>query len=177
MDIPSASLLEWPVFTPIFGFTSVSAPELTIEAQPIQEANWFFPKHVIKNGGIGPISLSRGVTFVDADFYVWMVSALSGNKILNVGGVSPRRSFLLIHFFQRSLIGADLKVGPFEFAARVPARAFLLKNCIPTRYKSGTDYSAQDGSISLAEIELQPEGMEEINLAVTGATIRSRLTG
>lgn len=177
MDIPSASLLEWPVFTPIFGFTSISAPELTIETQPVQEGNWFFPKHLVKSGGVGAITLSRGVTFVDADFYVWMVSVLSGNKILNVGGVSPRRSFLLIHFFQRFLVQGDLKLGPFEFAARVPARAFLLKNCVPTRYKAGTDFSAQDGSISLAEIDLQPEGIEEINLAVTGATIRSRLTG
>lgn len=53
---------------------------------------------------------------------------------------------------------------PFEFAARIPARAYILYGCIPSRYKAGSDFDATSGDMSIQELELQVEMMEQISL-------------
>jgi hypothetical protein len=55
-------------------------------------------------------------------------------------------------------------VATKQIGIKVPARAFLLKNCIPTRYKSGSDFDATSGQISIQEMDIQPELIEEISL-------------
>lgn len=61
-----------------------------------------------------------------------------------------------------SIIG----LGPFAFAMRIPARAWLLHNCLPTRYKSGSDFDASNAQISLQELEVMPEHIEEFSLGI-----------
>jgi len=56
--------------------------------------------------------------------------------------------------------------GAFEFAARIPAKAWLLHQVMPARYKVGTDFNAQSSALSIAELELQIEMVEEISLAI-----------
>lgn len=56
-------------------------------------------------------------------------------------------------------------VATRQIGIKVPARAFLLKNCIPTRYKSGSDFDASSGQVSIQEMDVQPELIEEISLA------------
>jgi hypothetical protein len=106
------------------------------------------------------------------------------------GSFTPRRDLLLIHFFThkpglewwsqpealvgsliskmaetvRDITGFASGPGPFEFAARVPARAFLLHNCIPVRYKPGSDFDASNSGVSLMELEVAVEGIDQINL-------------
>lgn len=53
---------------------------------------------------------------------------------------------------------------PFEFAARIPARAYILYGCIPSRYKAGSDFDASSGDMSIQELELQVEMVEQIAL-------------
>jgi hypothetical protein len=60
---------------------------------------------------------------------------------------------------------ARVGVGPFEFIERVPAKAWFLHECVPTRFKSGGDFDARSGEISIAELDLIPEMIEEISLA------------
>lgn len=57
-------------------------------------------------------------------------------------------------------------IGPFELAQRVPARSWLLKGCIPTRYKATSDFDALSGAVGIAELELAVEFWEEISLSV-----------
>jgi hypothetical protein len=59
---------------------------------------------------------------------------------------------------------SQLGIGPFELAQRVPARSWLLKGCIPTRYKSTTDFDAMSGAVGISELELAVEFWEEISL-------------
>lgn len=59
-----------------------------------------------------------------------------------------------------------LGIGPFEFATRIPARAWLLHNCLPTRYKSGSDFDAANAQVSLQELEVMPEQIEEFSLGI-----------
>ena len=60
--------------------------------------------------------------------------------------------------------GGAVNFGPFEFTPRLPAKAWLLHDCIPTRFKSGSDFDAASGDVSIAEIEFAPEMFEEISL-------------
>lgn len=55
-------------------------------------------------------------------------------------------------------------VATRQIGIKVPARAFLLKNCVPTRYKSGSDFDATSGQVSIQELDIQPELIEEISL-------------
>lgn len=65
-------------------------------------------------------------------------------------------------------IGGSMAVGigPFEFATRIPARAWLLHDCLPVRYKVGSDFDASNAAISLQELEVQPEHIEEFSLGI-----------
>ncbi len=229
-DVAPIDALSLPIFLPLSGFNSISAPELTLETTTVVEGNNPYPTHVVKSAEVGPISLTRGVTFYDSDFWRWMTAAVSGSTgsgssalggalRAEVGGVTYRRSLLLVHFFRNfginpwssgsgdppsegyrdgvavggaivgggaisAATGATLGLGAGIAAGanltalelwnglaeggtsvRVPARAFLLENCIPTRYKMGSDFDASSGQVSIAELEVHPEYVEEIALA------------
>ena len=219
-DIGPLNTLSLPVLTPVFGFSQLTSPEITVEIETFKEGNWMFDRKVVKSGSMTPMTLSRGVTLFESDFSNWMKAALYGDTsqfssvvpLLNVGGPTYRRTLMLIHFFQRSvadpppggdktkggtagdaeraaLLGlgvgasdalAGLTLGgllfgltrglnsllgtPFEFAARIPARAYILYGCVPSRYKAGSDFDAMAGDISIQELELQVEMMEQISL-------------
>jgi hypothetical protein len=47
---------------------------------------------------------------------------------------------------------------------KIPARGWLLKECVPTRYKAASDFDATDGNVSLMELEVQPTKIVEIAL-------------
>jgi len=59
-----------------------------------------------------------------------------------------------------------ISMGPFQFAMRIPARGWLLHNCLPVRYRSGSDFDAASGQVSLMELEVQPEFIEEYSLGI-----------
>lgn len=54
--------------------------------------------------------------------------------------------------------------GPFEFAQRVPAKAWWLQGCIPIRYKPG-DFDAKSSQVQISELEMEIDQVEEISLA------------
>ena len=219
-DIGPLNTFSLPILTPVFGFSQISSPEITIEVEQFKEGNWMFDRKVVKSGSVSPITLSRGVSLFESDFSNWTKAALYGDTAqfesvipgLNVGGPTYRRTLMLIHFSQRglenpppggddnspslaqdalraSLLGlgvgatdavAGLALGgavlgltrglngllgtPFEFAARIPAKAYLLYGCIPSRYKAGSDFDATSGDVSIQELELQVEMVEQIQL-------------
>jgi hypothetical protein len=208
-DVAPIESLSLPIFTPLSGFATVSAPEISIETQEIKEANWPFKRHAIKGADVSQITLTRGVTFANSDFWRWIVASIMGDTEWRlklpffppsrVGGPSPRRQLVLVHFFAKtplaSLAGAaaaiiggqldvansiagaftaatsvtaglNLVLGQFGFdvVERVPARAYVLHGCLPTRYKTGGDFDARSGEISIAELDIKPELIEEITL-------------
>lgn len=180
MDIAPLTLDGLPVFTPLFGFSNITAPELQVEVHQFEEGNQLFSRKVIKRANVSPMTLTRGATFVDSDFWRWTMASLYGDtKVLfglpKIGGSSPRRDLLLIHFFSRNPFpgnaasgvvenAVNQSIGPFEFLGRIPARAFLLQGCIPTRYKTGGDFDARSGEVSLMELDIEVERFEQISL-------------
>ena len=57
-------------------------------------------------------------------------------------------------------------IGPFEFAARLPGRAWMLHNSIPIRYKAGSDFNALSPGVSLMELDVQPEYVSEYSFGI-----------
>lgn len=213
--------MSLPLLTPLFGFSSITAPEITTEFQEISEANWIFKKKILKKADVSNMTLTRGIVFYDSDFYRWMISAVTGDMsglkfgnllAIPIGGYTPRRMLMLVQFFTRTPVNlnntlgaaastvvelglfaagaamtggnalsgaliAGLEVGltaglsalgaggAVEFAARLPARAWLLHNCMPARYKASQDFDAASSGLSIAELELAVEMVEEFSLA------------
>jgi len=118
-------------------------------------------------------------------------SAHAASRVL--GGLAAptpyvRRDLLLVHFMPRlpfvavntNLTSGANRVGsqggavgsllqallpaPFEGGIRVPARAWLLKGCVPTKYQAASDFDATNSQVSVMELTVQPEHLSEINL-------------
>lgn len=221
-DVGPINPFSLPILSPLSGFSAITAPELSIETETIQEGNWPLARKVVKSASLNSITLSRGATFYDSDFLGWVNAALYGDvdqfqspvPFVSVGGPTYRRNLMLIHFFNRALVGRTDKgfeaagalalggllaagvaagggggglnlagaattgaavgalaaglgaagMAPFQFAARVPARLFILYNCIPKRYKAGSDFEATSSDISIQELELEMEGFEQVSI-------------
>lgn len=215
VDVAPIETIAAPLFLPIAGFHSISMPELTLDAQDIVQGNSFFQKHTIKKASVSSITLTRGARFFDSDFWNWTMAALTGDTATqafnfksgvtggglgSLGGPTPRRDLLLVHFFRNfplplgpvptdeARVAASVTAGAATaglagafggaqtalFAAgvfvdavpKLPARAWLLGGCIPVRYKPGSDFDSSSGQISMMELEVAIESMEEISLAI-----------
>lgn len=183
LDVSPLEAGSIPVLNPLSGFSAVTAPEITIQTKEVREANWPFATKIPQAAEVSNLTLQRGVTFSNSDFWRWTVATLTGNTEWDlvgpvnprIGGKSFRRDLLLVHFFAHNpiqpLAGAIDAVNttitdmfPFDIALRVPAKAFLLKGCFPVRYKSGGDFDARSSEISIAELDLAMEYFEEISL-------------
>lgn len=198
MDVGPINARSAPVLTPLYGFSGISAPTIDAQVQTIRQANSHHGVPVITGGEEGEITLRRGASFGDAEFYRWILAGITGDPsarpstaIAGIGGgiVYIRRNLLLVHFMARvpfvagqgtalntgqSRIGSQggltgallesLLPAPFEGGIRIPARAWLLKGCVPTKYKAGSDFDATDSNVSVMELTVAPTKIEEINL-------------
>lgn len=222
----SGGVFRTPVFNPLFGFSRISAPEISLDVESFKDGTFLHERHVAKGGTVSPVVFERGASLEDSDFYDWIRLALYGEEEWSLSskatgwaagklGVSadssPRKNILVVQFTTWNLAGggnterkrspnntvgasssfslADasviltalgatgygaaaaaavgagaLGVGPFQFAMRVPARAWVLRDCIPVRYRAGSDFDASSGQVSIQELEVQPEYIEEFSL-------------
>lgn len=184
MDISTTGAVR--VFDPALGFASITMPEVSVTTFDFREGNDYFDRHVVQRGTTQAITARRGATFYDSDFYIWVMQALTGGTQFMMGDLTYRKDLLLIHYFARGGFGPDpernggpnsqefirtegpsLKIGPLEYSGRIPARAYRLVDCIPTRWRPGSDLDATDGSISIAEIDFAYESIEEVSLAAS----------
>jgi len=157
--VPSAVFPYYVLGSPLLGFATISSPEITLETDKIKQLNSMYKRNVYIGGDVSPISLTRGVTMYDNTFWNWIQIAMRGYDF-------PNRNMLLIHFSQ---IG-----GVYEFPisgldqwdgiTRLPGKAWLLWDCIPTRYKAASDFDAMSGQVSISELEIQPWAIEEFTL-------------
>ena len=170
------------VFNPVFSFQSITAPEISLETEDFAEGNYYFKRHLISGGEISNITLQRGASFYDAEFWNWITAAVKGEIASlippRMGG--HRRNLLLVQYtgYSLSSLGnaadestdggamlsgiADLaEVFNFGQAAWIPARAWMLFGCLPNRYKVAGDFDATAGEVSIMELDLCIDRMEE----------------
>jgi phage tail-like protein len=122
------------------GFASIGGGEMRAEPVEIKEGTWPFAHYVVERASMAPIVLRRGILPVDSDFYNWFIACLFGYQF-------TRRNLIL------SLLDRHHQ----------PARSWLLHNCIPIRCSPWPELDAARSDIALAELEIQPEYVEEFN--------------
>jgi len=208
----SLAVPPW-VLLPSAGFSSISAPEVTIETHEIKEGTDPFVHHTLGKASMNSITLSKGVSVFNSDFWRWTMGCLKGNPTSQdnlfqfLGQVATlqappipgkRRNLILMHLtgispggLAQSVVSADgvdaVKAGLFFGTAglvtglaqgieavtggivdfgitSVPGKVFMLFDCLPVRYKPGSDFDANASEISLEEIEIQCHRMEEFAL-------------
>lgn len=164
--VPSAAPPFYVLGTPFFGFQSITSPEYTAEVDEIKQVNSMFKRYSYTGGGVGPITLTRGVRGYDDTMWDWMYRAIIGLEVTN-------RHLLLLHFTSINMahdvkgLDGSLVDGielPIEAGLYLPGRAILLWNAIPTRFKAGSDFDATSGAVSLDELEVQPESISVFTL-------------
>lgn len=172
--VPSAAPPFYVLGSPFFGFQSITAPEYTAEVEEIKQVNSMFKKYTYTGGSVSPITLIRGIRGFDNTMWDWMYRAITGLEVTN-------RHLLLLHFTSINLQHDPIvSVGstgsapefanidgielPIEAGMFLPGQAFLLWDCIPTRYKGASDFDANSGEVSLAELEIQPSAITNFTL-------------
>lgn len=165
------SLSVPPILLPIFGFSSITAPELTLEHHEIKEGNFEFPRKVFKSAAVNTVTLARGTQLQDSDFWSWADNYTRGNK--------SKKNLLLVQMMDwNPTLGTG---GPEVFGMQVATnfvdvfnsflnsagRAWILRNCSPGRYKVASDFDASEAAVSIQEIDIVYEYFIEFNMGIT----------
>lgn len=107
VDIQSP-FLQQAVLWPTAAFSTISAPEITIETDAIAEGTSEYTYTVLKRATASPMVLAKGVSMYNSDFWRWILGGLSGYNdsegasigipVLGEMPLSPgrRRNLLLI---------------------------------------------------------------------------------
>lgn len=66
------------VMWPQAGFSAITMPEMTVETEEIVEGTSPFKRHAVGKASVGPITLSRGSTVFNTDFWRWIIACLKG---------------------------------------------------------------------------------------------------
>jgi len=200
-----ATTIAFPVFLPQAGFSEITAPEITADIEEIKEGNAIVKRKVITGASMSTMTLSRGVTFFDSDFWRWFSNAILGPEP-SLLSHRVRRNLMLLQFMHigaSTTAGIAISAGATAFLGgvaggaggiaalgiaagavtlaggmwRVPAKAWMLWNCLPSRWKSGTDFSANDTAVSIAELDIEPELVEEYSLTTTLGSLAGGVLG
>jgi phage tail-like protein len=173
-----------PIFLPAYGFSAVTAPELTLDMQNITEGNFEYPRKVFKKASVNNIICSRGAQLQDNDFWTWIDNYLQGKRdkknLLLIQSTMINESSITGSAITNSLPGPLKSIGnsvlggvstaasALGFGLTKPGRAWLLKNCSPGRYKAASDFDARTTGISIAELEIVYEWFNEFNTGLLG---------
>lgn len=155
---PSARLPFFVLGGPLYGFNAITHPEISVETEDIVQVNSPWKVRAFASADVGSITLSRGVRFYDSSMYTWIDRYIEGTDV-------GQRNLLLIHNMNTSLGSIPAAPTPdFIEIFRIPGKAWLLWDCIPVRYKAGSDLDGTSGDVSISELDIQPSRIEEFSL-------------
>lgn len=159
--------LYFPFFAlnPLLGFQSCSSIEITLNHTAYRPLDRMNETHMIDSTSIGAVTLRRGAMLAAYDFYRWVERHERGED-------RSRRNLLLVHFLTYGMEGtggldvAGINIGgPFSEVIRPPGRAWILWDCVPTRYSSG-DLDASSGDVVIHELDVQPGAVTQVDLGI-----------
>jgi phage tail-like protein len=180
-----------PVLTPDVGFASVTIPEMSINVDTINEGNMMVSHRIPTSIAEGEITMTRGATYSNNDFYVWIMKVMQAQ-------VNFRRDLVIVQYFpamkgkfgsfgSSALVssnlstytntatgavvgtpgtnsGVDLDTSNIPgIAGRIPARAWKVTNAFPTRYKPGGDMDANSSELQISELAFAFQNIQEFS--------------
>lgn len=187
---PNLTSLSPFVLKPSLGFSSISAPAPALDMITITPGNAYYPHQVVKRATPNVLEAARGVVLNDKNFWDWYVATLTGDpgSLQSIRG--GRRNLLLVHF---SMVtegaGNDLltrinkqtrfnnyavpvgaitdfaNADAFVVLGAVPARAWVLYDCLPAGYRAASDFEASTISVSIQSLSLSYSEIDEMNLS------------
>ena len=136
------------------GFTSCTVPEITVTYKNYAEGGrHMVPRKIHEGATFAPITLTRGVIAKQGsdDFARWM------SDMFRVMNQEPGES-------KAPQYRNDIVLEHLDRDASVIKR-YTLKNCVPSHYKPGSDFSAlEEGELSVETLTFEYEGFEEERL-------------
>lgn len=157
-------------------FSKVNIPNVTLETQDIQEGVWPFKRRVITGASLDTVSLERGVTLIDSSFWQWAIGAITGDiarKTVIIELLHRTQEPALYPGPQQDRLraasltatatfrGGDVITASIKPSIPVVAKRWVLHECIPVRVKPASDLDATSAEVSLAELEIHANYMEQ----------------
>ncbi len=139
---------------PDAGFSACTVPEATIEAVEYKEGQFLYTRKYPGNPTYGDVTLSRGVTRGDTQFWSWISTVIEGT--------SEYRSDVRIFHYHRNDSGNTVLPGnpdtdSLNFSNTQNVRTYYLFEAFPIRHKFATDLDGTDSAISIMELDLAYE--------------------
>lgn len=135
---------------------------MSVQFKEIKEGNYEFPRKVFERASVSAVTFENGSQLLNSDFWDWISKAPDGRTV--------KKNLLIIHFTNMDPTsqegGNSMAGGMVEFDFRIPAKAWLLKACSPGRYKSGGDFDAIGGTVSIQSLDVEFEEFTEFNVGI-----------
>jgi phage tail-like protein len=155
-----------PFLLPLFGFSNISGLKFSGETKEISPLNSRYTIKVPTKISMDTITLERGISLFDSNFFSWLVAYQNGE--------AEARNLLLVHLTgtnialglaripELQLSYGSLSLGGLRID-RLPGRFYILKNCVPVSYEVD-DFDASANEIALQRLELACEIATEYSL-------------
>ena len=175
------------IFGGAFGsFSRISIPSTNIETEEFKEGVWPFRRRAIVGASLDTVLMERGVTMLDSSFWTWAMAAITGDasrKMLiielmhrakpnlpilssirngNILGSSSGGRSLGVTANTAPNVQATVLTATISPELPVVAKRWVLHECIPVRVKPASDLDATNAEVSIAELEVHANWMEQI---------------
>lgn len=140
----------------VFGFSAMTTPEITANVEPIKSYNSLYTSNQYTDAEVGQVTLSRGATFYDNTMWTWLNRSIQGLDV-------PYRDLIMVQMINQEVTGGiNVSNVPVGY---IPGRVWVLRDCIPVRYKAGTDFEATSGEVSIMELDIKPRKFMEVTVS------------
>ena len=140
------------------GFNSVTIPEISADMVEYREGLFKYTRKFQGVPTVSSITLSRGVALTDTMFFDWIMCGLNGGEY---------RTDIEIRNYARLQTTDQTQTDIWATPDRLPTtgyRAVKCYECVPTRVKAMADLDATAADVSLAEVDLELEYFEIVNV-------------
>ena len=153
------------------GFAMVSTPSGNIDLGEYREGHYIYTRKQPGIPTMDAITMSRGVTLSDSQFYYWFRTTIEGDG-------EYRADLEIVHYARRSTQGTDtLTTNPQGLNADSTAnKLYTVYEAFPTSFKPATDLDANASEIAIAELTADYERFEVTGVDVPDARPRELAT-
>lgn len=161
------------------GFSKVSIPSVTLGTEDFKEGTWPFRRRVVTEASLGTLTLEKGVTRFDSSFWRWAMGAVNGKMgrqqliiqllhrtrepALPPGRAADRlKSAELVGSL--NVAGSQLTALQLKPTILTVAKQWIVHEAIPVGVKPASDLDATSPEVSIMELEVQGNWMEETEL-------------